>query len=246
MSFFGQLIDIIYPPRCAICNRFLWRGPLVREPLSPFFCPDCLAGFHPLASPMCPICSQPFSTAEGEDHVCEECLRRRPSYEALWACYCYEGAVLEGIQRLKYGKKGLLADALGPILARFAAERITQSRGHLIMPVPLHPRRLRERGFNQSLVLARHVAKTLRMDLDFSCLRRIRYTLPQASLAKKDRHHNVRGAFEVRDPGRIKGKSLIIVDDVVTTGSTLNECARVLKRYGAAEVFGLSLARTGR
>ena len=141
----------------------------------------------------------------------------------------------------------MLADALGPLLARFAEERIAESGpAVLIMPVPLHPKRLRERGFNQSLLLARHVSRALHIDLDFLSLRRVRYTPPQASLAKSERKQNVRGAFELKNQDAVKGINILLVDDVVTTGNTLNECARILRKGGARKVFGLSLARTGR
>ena len=246
MFCFSQLADIIYPPRCVVCGRFLWKGPLVRETRSAFFCPDCMADFHCVSSPLCPICGQPFASEVVEDHLCEDCLRKRPFYEAAWAPYRYEGAILKGIHRLKYGAKGFLADALGPLLAQFAKERLDGSQSVLIMPVPLHPKRLRERGFNQSLLLARHVSRCLHINLDFLSLRRVRYTPPQASLAKNERLQNVQGAFELKNPNAVKGRSVLLVDDVVTTGNTLNECARILRKAGAQKVFGLSLARTGR
>lgn len=246
MIFLKQLADIIYPPRCAVCGRFLWKGPLVREHRSRFFCPDCMAGFHCVASPLCPICGQPFSSEVIEDHLCEDCLRNRPFYEAAWAPYRYEGTILKGIHRLKYGSKSFLADALGPPLARFAEERLNGSGPVLIVPVPLHPKRLQERGFNQSLLLARHVSRALHIDLDFLSLRRVRYTPPQASLAKQERLRNVRGAFELKNQELVEGRSILLVDDVVTTGNTLNECARILRKGGAEKVFGLSLARAGR
>jgi ComF family protein len=246
MNLLKQLADIIYPPRCAVCSRFLWKAPLVREALSAFFCPDCTADFHCVASPLCPICGQPFSSEVTEDHLCEDCLRKRPFYEAAWAPYRYEGAILKGIHRLKYGSKSFLADALGPLLARFAEKRLDGQEDLLIMPVPLHFKRLQERGFNQSLLLARHVSRALHIDLDFLSLRRVRYTQPQTSLAKRERQQNVRGAFELKDQGAVKGNTVLLVDDVVTTGNTINECARILRKGGAQKVFGLSLARTGR
>ncbi|MDQ1334347.1 MAG: hypothetical protein QG552_1297 [Thermodesulfobacteriota bacterium] len=246
MNLLRQLADIIYPPRCTVCSRFLWKGPLVRETRSAFFCQDCAADFHCVASPLCPICGQPFPSEVREDHLCEDCLRKRPFYEAAWAPYRYEGAILKAIQRFKYGSKSFLADALGPLLARFAEERLDGAGPVLIMPVPLHPKRLQERGFNQSLLLAKHVSRALHIDLDFLSLRRARYTPPQTSLAKRERQQNVRGAFELKNQGAVKGKTILLVDDVVTTGNTLNECARILRKGGAQTVFGLSLARTGR
>ncbi|MBW1784217.1 MAG: ComF family protein [Deltaproteobacteria bacterium] len=246
MNLLKQLADILYPPRCAVCSAFLWKGPLVKETGSPWFCAACIADFRSIASPVCPVCGQPFPSEVKEDHLCEDCLRKSPFYEAAWAPYRYEGAILEAIHRLKYGSKGFLADAIGPLLARFTGERFDMSGSVLIMPVPLHPRRIRERGFNQSLLLARHVARRLQLDLDFLSLRRVRYTLPQTRLAKKERQQNVRGAFQLKNLGSVRGKTILLVDDVVTTGNTLNECARILKKGGAVKVFGVSLARAAR
>jgi ComF family protein len=246
VSLFALLVDAIFPPRCAVCGRFLWNGPLSRDRGSAFLCLACKADFRCLTSPLCPICGQPFAPEAGDDHPCEDCLRKRPFYETAWAPYRYEGALLKGIHRLKYASKGFVADGLGPLLATFAQERFQGSRPDLIMPVPLHPRRLRERGFNQSLLLARHVSRALHLDLDFLSLKRTRYTSPQASLARRERQHNVRGAFQLEKRDAVRGKTVVLVDDVVTTGNTLNECARVLKSCGAPAVFGLSLARAGR
>jgi ComF family protein len=246
MNLLRQLADIIYPPRCAICSRFLWKAPLIREPDSAFFCSVCMLDFRHVTSPLCPICGQPFPSGATEDHLCEDCLRKRPFYETVWAPYRYEGAILEAIHQLKYASKSLVADALGPLLARFTEKRISTREAVLAMPVPLHPRRVRERGFNQSLLLARHVSRRLHIDLDFLSLRRVRYTPPQTRLARKERKQNVRGAFELRTRDRVKKKTILLVDDVVTTGNTLNECARILRRGGASRVIGLSVARAGR
>jgi len=240
------LTDIIYPPRCVICSRFLWNGLLTRDSRSPFFCRECMADFHAIASPICPVCGRPFSSEAAEDHVCEDCLRKRPFYYAARAPYHYKGAILKAVHRLKYGSKGLVAKGLGPLLARFAALQMQAVEGVVVMPVPLHPRRLRERGFNQSLLLARYVSRALSADMDFLSLRRVRYTRPQTKLAKVERRQNVRGAFQLNDNATIRGRPILLVDDVVTTGNTLNECARILRKGGAQKIYGLSLARTSR
>ncbi len=246
MNLIRELADIIYPPRCAICRQFLWKGPLIKGGNSLSFCPSCIADFRHISSPLCPICGAPFPSEIKEDHPCEDCLRKRPFYDSAGAPYRNEGPILKAIHRLKYGAKSFLAGSLGPLLARFMEERIKES-GHLLtMPVPLHPKRVRERGFNQSLLLARHVANGLKSDLDFLSLRRVRYTLPQTRLAKKERQRNVRGAFQLKNRDAVKGKTILLVDDVVTTGNTMNECARLLKKGGSGKVFCVSLARAGR
>ncbi len=244
MNILARLIDIIYPPRCPICQRFLQNGATTDENGGTSFCRSCLLDFHRITSPLCPVCGTPFDSQAQGDHPCEGCLRKPPSYDSLGAPYLYEGTIMEAIHQFKYGGKAFLADSLGTLLARFAAEWIQESEDLLAMPVPLHPKRLRERGFNQSLLLARHVARELGTKLDFLSLRRLRYTSPQTGLGSEERRSNVRGAFGLEDPAVVKGKTVLLVDDVATTGNTLNECTRVVKRAGSKRVLGLVLART--
>jgi len=194
---------------------------------------------------MCTICGTPFVSETQEDHLCEDCLRKRPFYEATRAPYYYRGSIMTAIHRFKYGPKSLLGDSLGPLLARFAETWLHGSRNILTMPVPLHPKRLRQRGFNQSLFLARHVAKRLHTELDFISLRRVRYTSPQTGLKKEERRKNVHGAFQLNNPENVKGKTVLLIDDVATTGNTLNECARILRKSGSDKVLGLVMARAG-
>ena len=151
---------------------------------------------------------------------------------------------MTAIHELKYGKKSHLAGSLGPLLASCAENWLGPSDGLLVMPVPLHPQRLRERGFNQSLLLARHVASRIGADLDYLSLRRTRFTRPQTQLTSDERRKNVRRAFGVVGNASLKGRSVLLIDDVATTGSTLNECARALKKAGVKEVYCLVLART--
>jgi len=151
---------------------------------------------------------------------------------------------MEAIHEFKYMQKSYLARSFGPLLASFASTHFGAQDNLLVMPVPLHPRRLRERGFNQSLLLARHVSSGLHAQLDFLSLRRVRYTRPQTELSKDERRKNVKMAFAVSDKKAVKGRNVLLVDDVATTGNTLNECARVLKKSGAEKVLCVTLART--
>jgi len=245
MNLLRNFIDIIYPPRCPICGEFIVNERTSTGDRAMTFCRVCLADFKKITSPLCPICGMPFVSRAGEDHLCEKCLRKRPFYEAAGAAYLYDGALMEAIHQFKYGSKSFLADSLGPLLAQFAQSRVMESNEYLTMPVPLHAKRLRERGFNQSLLLARHVSEQLNAELDFLTLRRIRYTSPQTGLGKDERRKNVRRAFEIINPEAVKGKTVLLVDDVFTTGNTLNECARALKKSDCNKVFCLVLARAG-
>ena len=132
-----NLIDIIYPPRCHVCQEFLWKNPALEELA---LCKPCFMGLSRLTPPFCPVCGRPFRGGIPENHLCEDCLRKRPFYDSAVAPYRYEGPILEAIHRLKYGAKSFLAGSLGPLLSRFTQERIKEP-GHLLtMPVPLHPK----------------------------------------------------------------------------------------------------------
>jgi len=256
MKIFNELIDVVYPPRCHICHGFLREDP--SENRSGFFCQTCSDDFMRISSPICPVCCTPLEMSQ-EDHLCEDCLRKRPHYTAAYACYHYDGAIKDAIHQFKYGSKSFMSRSLGPLLAAFAENlaltvhqqgnatcRWFQEKDQLlIIPVPLHPKRLKERGFNQSLLLADHVAVRLGAELDFISLRRVKYTVPQTGLGKEARRKNVNRAFEVINSQAVKGKTVFLVDDVATTGNTVNECARILKRSGCSDVFCLVLAKAG-
>jgi len=151
---------------------------------------------------------------------------------------------MESIQRLKYNLENYLASSLGKLMSSFAREYIFNVTDFLIVPVPLHRRRLRERGFNQSLLLARVLASDLGNQLDYLSLIRKRYTRAQTGLKREARRKNVKDAFSIIYPETVKDKKILLVDDVFTTGYTLNECARILKKSGATTVICLTLARS--
>lgn len=235
MNPLARLMDLIYPPRCRICDVFL------DEPGA--FCATCFAGFERLESPLCVICGIPFSARSGGDHVCEHCLRRPPPFEALRAPFLYQGRMREAVHRFKYGGQSDLGAPLGDLLADLAEGWLSGCEP-LLVPVPLHPGKLRKRGFNQSLLLARQVARRLGAPLDYLTLRRVRPTESQSGLLRADRQGNVRGAFRLARKLSPSDRPVLLVDDVATTGHTLKECARVLRGAGARRVLCLALART--
>jgi ComF family protein len=234
------IADVIFPPRCITCGTILEEhGPLP-------FCPRCTAGIRYIRSPLCPRCGIPFTTKEGEDHLCGECLVTRRPFALARAVGLYEETLLTAIHLFKYRRRIGIGKVLGSIMADFAGEIWDMKVFSVIMPVPLHRKRLRERGFNQAVILARKIAKRFALPLDFLTLRRELFTAPQVGLGREERSINVRGAFAVRKPERTAGKRVLLVDDVYTTGSTLVECTRTLLDAGADSVAILTLARAFR
>jgi ComF family protein len=160
------------------------------------------------------------------------------------APYVYAGPLMTAIHRFKYNSGTHLASPLGGLLSAFARTLLPCPKEFVTVPVPLHKHRLRERGFNQSLLLARVVSSELETSLDCLSLIRKRDTISQTGLGAKQRRSNVVNAFSVTSASIFKDKQVLLVDDVITTGCTLNECARTLKKSGALEVVCLALARS--
>jgi ComF family protein len=231
------IADLIFPPLCITC------GAVLKEHTPLPFCPPCTAGIHAVHSPLCPRCGIPFPAADGEDHLCGECLTTERPYAVARAVGLYEETLLTAIHLFKYRGRIGIGEVLGKIMADFAGGQWDMTVFSLIIPVPLHRKRLRERGFNQSVILAREIAKRFSLPLDFMTLRRELFTAPQVGLGREERLANVRKAFVVGKPEKIAGRRILLVDDVTTTGSTLTECASVLMKAKAEAVAILTLAR---
>ncbi len=191
--------------------------------------------------PYCPRCGKPFPRGS-TSHLCSDCLQQKLSFDWGRAAAMYQGVLAEAIQRFKYHGEVNLAGPLGWFWNKINLEELSFEA---IIPVPLHPSRLRERGFNQSLLLGKTLGKIHNKTVLAGALRRIRNTIPQVQLDHSERERNVRGAFAVRNQEEIMDKRFLLVDDVFTTGATVNECARVLKKSGAKEIIVLTLARVG-
>lgn len=214
----GRLVGHLLPPgNCLLCSTESGAAPL---------CPACAEDLPRLPAKLCPQCGEP--TTYGER--CGACLRKAPHFTSSSALFRYEFPTDRLIQSLKYAHQLAIANWLGELLAR----RLEHHPCDLIIPMPLHPGRLRERGFNQSVEIARPLARARKMPLSLDLLERVRPTAPQAELTLDKRAGNVRGAFECRRD--LAGCSVLLIDDVMTSGATLNECARVLKLHGASRV----------
>lgn len=231
------LLDIVFPPLCHHCRAFIPdAGPV-------HLCPACLAASTWLAAPLCTVCGVPFLTAGGADHPCGSCTLTPPPFAAARAAMLFDGPIRELIHRFKYDKRVHLARPLGLLAAGQLVPFARLTATDLIIPVPLHIKRLRQRGFNQAVLLGNVLAREWRIPLCRRNLRRIRWTEPQIGLSATERVSNVRGAFAVRDPALVRGKRVLLIDDVYTTGSTVAECARVLKQAGAQAVSVATVAR---
>jgi ComF family protein len=230
------LIDLIFPPRCMACTKML------EEKRSSPVCDECLAGLRLCSPPLCPTCGVPYADQTAEDHLCENCLLYPPPFAATRFVAAYEGILQDMIHRCKYGRDVSVGETLGEMMADFPYPAFDFKDYTVVMPVPLHTRRLRERGFNQSLLLAKAIASHHKLKLDYLSLTRTIHTPPQITFGRQEREHNVKGAFSIKKP-MLQGEKVILVDDVYTTGSTARECARTLKQAGAAVVAVLTLSR---
>lgn len=232
-------LDLVFPPLCPLCQTRLGDGR--RDPL----CGDCWERLERLNPPCCQICGRPFMTFEpsGEGGRCGECRRRRPPFAYARAATLYNDTVREVIHAFKFGGKRAIANPLAEVMALAGEAAGLPEVVDCLVPVPLHRRRQAERGFNQSALLARRLGRRWRRPVVEGSLRRTTATCPQTELAADERRKNVRGAFALRRPKRIAGRRVLLIDDVMTTGATVSECARVLLGGGAATVGVLTAAR---
>ena len=230
------LIDLIFPPLCAFCGT-----PLTEDDQGEI-CPCCLGNIRFISPPICPTCGFPFPMEVGEDHLCGQCLRTNWHFGIARAFGLYEGTIREAIHLLKYGGKAFLARHLAGLLDK-GYPFIDYASYDLLVPVPLHPKRLRERGFNQALLLGRAIARREGVSCNGFVLKKARWSPPQIDLSPREREKNVKGSFAVVDSAKVEGKRVLLIDDVMTTGSTVNECARELLKAGTMEVDVFTLAR---
>lgn len=229
----GALLDLAFPPICPLCRARLGAGR--RDPL----CGACWRALERIREPVCRLCGLPL-TIPG---LCGACRRRRPVFTYARAAARYGDVVREALHAFKFGGRRALAAPLGDLLAAPGPGALPESAPDLLLPVPLHPRRRRERGFNQSLLLARRVGRAWSLPVRSDILRRTAATTPQTDLSAQARSANVRGAFALRRPELVAGRHVVLVDDILTTGATVGECARVLREAGAATVGVLTVAR---
>lgn len=194
--------------------------------------------------PWCTCCGIPFQGFNPEPgHLCSDCMSSLPPFSGARSFGYYEGELSRAVQEFKFHGRRNLSSLLGPLAARAVLGTWSREEIDLICPIPLHPRRMRERGFNQSERIARSVSDLLGILSSPGALRRIRHTPPQVGLTDPERLRNVRGAFHAPHPGLVSGKRILLVDDVMTTGATLRSAARALLDAGAMRVCAVTVAR---
>ena len=234
-------VDLLFPPFCPLCRARLDEGR--RDPL----CGSCWDRLERLSPPYCRICGRPLPTFDREGSPeaspCEPCRRRRPRFSYARAAALYGERVREAVRALKYEGKTALARPLGDLMAEAGSTMLVVNAVDCLVPVPLHPSREAERGFNQSMLLASRVSRRWGIPIAPRALRRQRPTPPQTDLDADERRRNVKGAFAVSRPRAVNGQHVLLIDDVFTTGATVSECARLLLDAGARTVGVLTVSR---
>ena len=222
----GIALDLLFPRWCIGCGR---EGD--------FICPSCRQSLPRIMPPLCPRCGLP----QASSILCPSCVSWQAEIDGIRSPFPFDGVIRQAIHQLKYRNIRALAGLLACWLNDYLASNPVP--GEVLVPVPLHQKRLRERGYNQSRLLAQELGKLTKLPLVADCLSRERHAPPQArTTTVAERRSNVANAFSCRDD-RLRNKRILLIDDVSTSGATLDACARALKEAGAISVWGLVLAR---
>jgi ComF family protein len=236
-----KFLEVLFPSHCCACDQIISKEGI--------FCQECWTKLRFITDPKCPICSHPFEvTIAGMQPWCGSCLTKRPSYNKAVVALRYDGVIAKVISDFKYRDQTFLAEKLATLLWNRASSQI--GAFDLVVAVPMHQQKLRQRKFNQVVLLGKKLAKKSGAKFFPNLLLKVKDTAPQASLKQRERRKNLKRAFLVNPKFRdeiaseIKGKKILLIDDVITTGATIESCAKELKRRGAAKIVVLAIART--
>jgi ComF family protein len=243
-SAINSLASVLFPAPCAICGQTLTTAS--RIPV----CGPCLEELERIPEPICACCGRPLVAAANQTSAtaaielrCRLCRTSFYAFDRARSFAVYNRALSEAILLLKYEQVTSLADWFGARLAEIAIEAALEWRADVVVPVPLHRDRRRERGYNQAELIAKPVARRLKLRLDANLLIRTRARPPQLVLSRAEHWKSVRGAYATRSGMKIDNLRVLLLDDVLTTGATLDACSRALKKAGASAVFGLTVGR---
>ena len=220
---------------CIVCSRELAKPTRYR------ICNSCYAKLEVIGDRACLKCGKMLF---GEEQYCLDCQNHEKEFDRAIAPLCYSGAAASTIMNLKFHGKKYLAEPM----AKWMTDRFLETGllADVVIPIPLHPRRKKERGFNQSELLAKEIAEGLHLPLDVSSAERVKDTLVSSKLegGRKAREENMKDAFAVKDDSAIRGKRILLIDDVLTTGTTANELSKELRKAGARKIYVLTFAST--
>jgi ComF family protein len=229
-------LDMVYPRSCMGCGK---ASPETFR----YICWDCWSDASRIEPPFCRRCGDPVAGTIEHDFTCYACSAETPWFDAARSAARYDGVVGEALRQLKYGKALWMACDLAELMLGCLKAEFAGLTFDFVVPVPLYPVRRRERGYNQSAILAAELARRIRCPTASRVLRRIHPTASQTNLTAAQRLSNVQNAFQHGRRNRLAGRRVLLVDDVMTTGATVNACARALKRGGAQSVHVLTVAR---
>jgi ComF family protein len=234
------VLNLIYPELCFICSV-----PTTRQQ-DCAVCPHCWDKCLRLriVPPWCPSCGLPFQGFEqGSPHLCGRCILDPPPYSGARSFGYYTAELSRTVQEFKFRGRKNLVGLLAPLLAGAFVESWNREEFDFLVPIPLHPKRKRKRGFNQAALLSRKLSQLIAVPCCDTALRRVRDTAPQVGLSDSQRLRNLQSAFQCKDKAAVAGKRVLLIDDVMTTGATLASAAAALVSSGAARVSALTLAR---
>jgi ComF family protein len=234
MKFLKKILEIIFPNHCLYCEEIITAEGL--------FCSNCWVKLQFITEPKCKICSYPFEIEiKHMKPFCAACLLKRPAYDKVVTIFRYNDVIGKAIGNLKYNDQTFLAKKLAKLLSEKAGDEIIDC--DLICAVPLHLKKLRSRKFNQAILLGKYLSKEKFIP---DLLWRVADTKPQVALRKKEREKNLKRAFLVNKKYRkdLRGKKILLLDDVMTTGATLENCAKALRKCGVEKITTLTIAKT--
>lgn len=237
MQLARQSLNLLFPPQCGLCREIVTENGSL--------CSRCWQQLNFIAAPICELCGYPHEFEMGEGAQCAACIANMPAYHAHRSALYYDENSKRLIHDLKYYDRPIMVSRLAQWM-RQAAPHWFENPDTLLLPIPLHRFRLWKRKYNQSALLANALAKQTGLEVGYDLLRRTKHRPPQASLSRKKRLKNIQGSLSLSSQAhiRVKSRPVILIDDVMTTGATLNASAKLLKKADAARVFALTIART--
>ncbi|GMO62230.1 MAG: ComF family protein [Rickettsiales bacterium] len=230
------LVRLLFPPKCMVCKRIITEYDTI--------CPECWAKVKKIQRPFCAKCSEPLEFKISDDDICLNCLKNEPLYIKSRTAFIYNKFISKIIMRFKFYDETYLKTFMAKNMIDASADIIAQI--DILIPVPLHKNRLRQRKYNQSLLLCKEIAKRTGKIVITDFLYKSKHTIPQAKLNQISRKENLKNNFKINKKykGLYKDKNFAIVDDVITTGTTINECVKILNRRGIKNVYAISFAKT--